>query len=164
MSLQVRHPVPSVDRLSLQRLVCRCIVFHSSLLLKHPQESVTQILKSSSWWSSFCIWLNEFVAAFSTQLWWAGIHRFIGLFSMNPQETHPKVHRRTRKDTLEFCIVDFWHVANSVDPRTVTTLRRPISNRKSLSSFNVRSQIGCLRRPIWGKKYEKGWNGDSCNL
>ena len=29
----------SVDRLSLQHLVCRCIVFHRSLLLKNPQET-----------------------------------------------------------------------------------------------------------------------------
>ena len=34
----------SVDRVSLQHLVCLCIVFHTSLLLKIPQE--TQSLKS----------------------------------------------------------------------------------------------------------------------
>ena len=38
----------------------------------------------------------------STVLWWdwRGIHRFIGLFTMNPQETHSKLYRR--KGTLEF--------------------------------------------------------------
>ena len=50
--------LPSVDQLSFQHLVCWCIVFHRSLLLKNPQE--TQILKS--WWLSFPILLNEFSA------------------------------------------------------------------------------------------------------
>ena len=57
----------------------------------------------------------------STEFWWVrrGSNRFIGLFSMNPQETHSKVYRR--KDTLEF-FKNLWHFANSVDRRTVTTL------------------------------------------
>jgi len=50
--------LPSVDRPSFQHLVCLCVVFHRSLLLKNPQE--TQI--SKSWWSSFSILLNEFPA------------------------------------------------------------------------------------------------------
>ena len=43
----------------------------------------------------------------TTELWWdqRGIHRFIGIFSMNPHETHSKVYRR--KDTLEFSKADF---------------------------------------------------------
>ena len=33
----------SVDRLSLQHLVCRCIVFHRSLLLRNPQKTQSLI-------------------------------------------------------------------------------------------------------------------------
>jgi len=74
-----------------QHLVCRCIVFHRSQLLKIPQE--TQI--SKSWRSTFSILLNKFAA-----LSFDGIKRFLCLFSMSPQETHSKVDQR--KDMLKF--------------------------------------------------------------
>jgi len=62
----------SENQLNFQNLVCRCIVFHRSLLLTNPQE--TQSLES--WRSSFP--LLEFAT-----LGFCGIQRFLGLFCMN---------------------------------------------------------------------------------
>jgi len=71
----------SVDRLRLQHLVCRCIVFHRSLLLKNLQE--TQSLKSRR--SSLAWLLNEFAT-----LSFSGIQRFLGLFLHESVKTHSK--------------------------------------------------------------------------
>ena len=103
----------SVDQLILQHWVCRCIFFHRSLLLKNPRETQN----SKSWWSIFSVLLNEF-SALSFWWHWREIHRFIGLFSMNLQETHPKVYQR--KDM--FSKADFGNFANPVDRRTLTNL------------------------------------------
>ena len=81
----------SVDRLSLQHLVCRGIVFHRSLLLKNPQEA--QSLES--WRSSFPTLLNEFAI-----LSFGGNKLFLGLFCMDPWKLTRKIDRQT--DTLEF--------------------------------------------------------------
>ena len=106
----------SVDRLSLQHLVCRCIVFHTSLLLKTPQENHS--LKSRR--SSFPLLLNEFAT-----LSFGGIERFQRLFCMNPWKLTRKVDWRKHiidethnwwntwltkhitSDTLEFSRADF---------------------------------------------------------
>jgi len=61
----------SVNRLNLQHLVSRCIVFHRSLLLTNLQE--TQSLES--WRSSFPLLLNEFATL--------GFGGILGLLCMN---------------------------------------------------------------------------------
>ena len=139
-------------------LVCRCIVFHKSLLSKNSQE--TQI--SKSWWSSFSILLNEFPTVS-----FGGIHRFVGLFRMNQQETHSKVYRR--KDTLEFSKADFWHFANSVDRRTVTTLivEENVCDTLGLVRVDLSWSLGPVRVDLVGSKTKTGdwhlflvpWNG-----
>jgi len=86
----------SVNRLSLQHLVCQCIFFNRSRLFKNLQE--TQSLKN--WRSTFCY------------LWWTSLQHLtlVGsndlLVSFKSVKTNSRVDRRT--DALEFYRVVFW--------------------------------------------------------
>ena len=103
---------PSIKLVCSTYIVCRCIVFHRSCLLKNLQPEKTQSLKSRR--SSFPSLLNEFAT-----LSFGGIERFLGLFSINPWKLTRKVDRR--KDTLEFSRADF----STLQTKSIDGQKRP---------------------------------------
>ena len=120
--------LPSVDQLSFQHLVCRCIVFHRSLLLKNPQE--TQI--SKSWWSSFSILLNEFPA-----LSFGGIDVDQSIYrSLFDESAGNSFESLSTEGYARIFQGRLWHFANSVDRRTVTTPNPIFFEKIGLSRLN----------------------------
>jgi len=99
--------------MNLQYLVCRCIIFHRSLLLKNPQK--TQSLESRL--SSFPSLLKDFAT-----LSFGRIERFLGLFWMNPCR---KLNRKN--DTLEFLRAYF----STLRTKSIARQKRPSNQMKN---------------------------------
>jgi len=122
----------SFDRVSLQHLVCRCIVLHRSLLVKNPQETWSQLFKlsiSTSMLNEFATLLQHLALVWSNDFW-----TFLGLFCMNPWKLNQSVDWRT--DTREFSRWIFSTLQNLVDWRTDTTLTHHMAENDSSYGCN----------------------------
>ena len=114
----------SVDRLSLQHLVCQCIVFQRSLLLTNPQETQSQLFKI---WVSPSL-LNEWATPW---LSFGGIERFQTISGSLLHESMKTHSKSSSTDTYARVFQnDLFQFANQVNRRTDTTLPRKEETRQ----------------------------------